>query len=405
MKILLCHNYYQQWGGEDMSFEARARMLETYGHHVVRFTLHNEAITSMGKVTLSFRTLWNRQSYRALRELIHRENPEVMHCGNTFPLISPAAYYAAHREGTAVVQTLSNYRHFCPESNFLRNRKNCEDCLGCFFSWRGVVRRCYHHQYGASAVTASMAAFHRALNTWNKKIDRFICLSEFSRQKCLEGGFPAEKMVVKPNFIDPDPGPGPGGEYAVYAGRLSAEKGIETLLTAWRRLKGAVPLKIIGDGPMAKEVEAAAGGCSAIEWLGRRSPEDIYTLLGGASFLVMPSICYETFGRTIIEAFAKGTPVIASDTGAPAELVREGDTGLHFETGNPEDLVRRIKQFLSDKQGQARMRCSARKEYLKKYTADRNHSRLIAIYDKAIAHRQRSRDMVPALRPDSISPD
>ena len=241
-------------------------------------------------------------------------------------MISPAAYYAARAENVRVVQTLHNFRILCPNAIFFREGRPCEDCLGRSIPWPGVVHKCYRGSRTASAASAAMLIAHRTLGTWQKAVDVFIALTQFSRKKFIQGRLPAEKIAVKANFVYPDPGIGAGtGEYAVFVGRLSAEKGLDTLLDAWKVLRENVALKIVGDGPLAAIVEEAAANDSRIEWLGRKSAEEVYALIGQAKFLLCPSNCYENFGRVIVEAFVKGTPVVASDLGAMAELVDHGD--------------------------------------------------------------------------------
>lgn len=388
MKVLLCHNYYQQRGGEDESFEAEARALAEFGNEVVRYTRHNDAVDAMGRLELAAKTLWNREVYADLRRLIRRERPAVMHCTNTFPLISPAAYAAARAEGVPVVQSLRNYRLLCPGALFLRDGKVCEDCLGKSVPWPGVRHACYRGSRAASTVVASLTTLHRGAGTWRRGVDLYFTLTEFARRKFVEGGLPAGRVVVKPNCVHPDPGPGDGrGGYAVFAGRLSAEKGIDTLLAAWERLARPVPLKVVGDGPLADRVRAAAAANSAVEYLGRRPLPELLDVIGGAACLVMPSVWYETFGRTIIEAYAKGTPVIASRLGAMAELVDEGRTGLLFTAGDAADLAAAVDRLLADPAAAARMRPAARREFEEKYTAASNYRQLMAIYDRARAVR------------------
>lgn len=390
MKLLLCHNYYQQRGGEDQSFEDEARLLENHGHDVVRYTVHNDEIEQMSRVSVARRTLFNRRTLDELRTLIRRQRPDVMHCTNTFPLISPAAYAAARAEGVAVVQALRNYRLLCPSALLMRDGRVCEDCVGKTFAWPGVRHACYRDSRAATAVVATMLAAQRVRKTWDRDVDLFYTLTEFARQKLIEGQLPAERIVVKPNFVDPDPGIGPGGgDYAVFVGRLSPEKGLDTLLAAWAQLADRdinIPLKIIGDGPQAELVRAAALVNSNIEWLGRRPLAEALSIVGDASFLVMPSIWYETFGRTIIEAYAKGTPVIASNLGAMAELVDHGFTGMHFQPGDPGDLASKVNEMLSDDVRLSAMRRAARGEYERKYTAESNYQQLLAIYERALAN-------------------
>ncbi|MBI3466080.1 MAG: glycosyltransferase [Planctomycetes bacterium] len=384
MKALLCHNFYQQPGGEDQVFADEARLLESRGHQVLRYTLHNDDIDRMGRLGVARRTFWNGGAYAALRTLIARERPDVMHCTNTFPLISPAAYYAARAEGVPVVQSQHNYRFLCPNSLLLRDGRVCEDCVGKWTPWPAVVHGCYRESRAASAVVAGMLTVHRMLRTYRRTVSTYIALAEFSRRKLIEGGLPAERIVVKPNFVDPDPGVGPGqGGYAVYVGRLSAEKGIDVLLAAWSQLKSRTRLKVVGDGPLAETVREAARADQRIEYLGRRTRQEVSDVVGDAACLVMPSICYEHGPKSLIEAYAKGTPVIASRLGAMAEQVVDGVTGLLFAPGDPSDLAATLTNFLSDVSHQERMRHAARDAYQRKYTAERNYRALMAIYERA----------------------
>jgi glycosyltransferase involved in cell wall biosynthesis len=341
----------------------------------------------MGRLEVAVDTLWNRRTYGEVRSLLRRQRPEVMHCTNTFPLISPAVYYAARAEGVPVVQSLRNYRLLCANGYLLRDNRVCEDCVSKALPWPAVVHRCYRQSRVASVVVASMLVLHRALRTWNRTVARYFALTEFSRQRFVDAGMPADRIAVKPNFVDPDPGPGAGGGgYAVFVGRLSPEKGIETLLSAWRLLSGRMKLKIIGDGPLAPLVREAAARAPEIEWLGYRKPEEILAVLGDATCLVMPSIWYETFGRTIIEAYAKGTPVVASRLGAMAELVDDGRTGMLFEAGSGQDLASRVAHMLDDADRLAKMRVEARRAFEKKYTGEANYRALMNIYRDAVSY-------------------
>jgi len=386
MQVLLCHNHYQQPGGEDQSFDDEARLLESRGHPVTRFTVHNDAINGMGRVEVAGRTFWNRTVYHELRTLIRARRPAVMHCTNTFPLISPAAYYAARAEGVPVVQSLRNYRLLCANALFLRDGRACEDCLGRKLALPALKHKCYRGSLSATAVVTTMVAAHRFLGTWGRAVDLYFTPSEFARRKYIEGGFPSERIGVKSNFVYPDPGVGSGrGGYAVFVGRLSEEKGVQTLLDAWTRHRPAMPLKIVGDGPMRDLVLNARANCGGIEWLGRRTIAEALETIGDASLLISPSIAYETFGRTVVEAFARGTPVIVSDSGASAELVTGGITGMHFAVGNSSELAMRVNELATDPLRLARMREAARREYVEKYNADANYGMLVGIYHRAIA--------------------
>lgn len=383
MEILIIHNYYQQSGGEDQVFTAEANLLEAQGHQVLRYTVHNDAVANINPMTLAGVTVWNRAIYRDLRQLLRQEKPQVVHFHNSFPLISPAAYYAARSEGVPVVQTLHNYRLLCPNAVFFRDGQVCEDCLGKFVPWPGVVHACYKESRATTGMVAAMLTVHRVLQTWTETVDLYIALTQFARQKFIQGGLPAEKIVVKPNFVHPDPGPGEGrGGYALFVGRLSPEKGIGILLTAWEKLRGKVDLKIVGDGPLAPQVVKDVGRLPGVEWLERKPSDEVYELMGKAKMLIFPSEWYETFGRVAVEAFAKGTPVIAANIGAVAELVESGRTGLNFRPGDPDDLAVKVEWALTHPAELARMRQEARAEFEAKYTAEQNYQMLMEIYER-----------------------
>ncbi|MCP3955989.1 MAG: glycosyltransferase family 4 protein [Desulfobacterales bacterium] len=392
MKILLCHNHYQLTGGEDLSFAAEAALLELHGHQVIRFTRHNNAIRQMSLLEVTKRTFWNREVFHCLRDILRQQAPDVMHCTNMFPLLSPAAYYAARAEKVPIVQSLRNYRYCCLNSYFLRDNTICEKCLGRVFPWPGLVHGCYRNNLLASFITAAVMKVYRILGTRKNMIDCFFTPTEFSRNKLIECGIAPELLKTKPNFIDPAPSAGGGkGGYALFVGRLSPEKGVDTLLHAWQSLSSRLPLKIIGDGPMDSQVEAAVQANKNIDWLGPRSHAQVLSYLGEAAMLVMTSIWYETFGRTIIESFAKGTPVVVSRLGAMQDLVVDGKTGRFFEPGNSRDLVAKVDELLDAPTGLIQMRKNARREYEKKYTASTNYSMLMDIYNTAISNHKKKR--------------
>jgi len=322
MRIVVAHNYYQQPGGEDVCVAAEMAMLEAHGHEVALFALDNDAIEGIGRFDLAVRTVWSRPAALALERLLRQHRAQIVHFHNTFPLLSPAAYYAARRTGTAVVQTLHNFRICCPNALLFREGAPCESCLGRSFAWPGVLRKCYRGSRLATAAAATTSSLHKLIGTWSRCIDVYIALSCFSRERLIQGGLPAARIAVKPNFVFPDPGAGTGaGGAAVFVGRLSHEKGLDVVLDAWRRLDCSMALQIIGDGPLSGMVTAAAQANPSIQWLGRVPPERVYDCLGEAAFCIVSSQCYENFPRVIIEAFAKGTPVVASRLGGMAEIV------------------------------------------------------------------------------------
>jgi glycosyltransferase involved in cell wall biosynthesis len=406
MRILTVHNHYQQSGGEDEVFAAEAQLLERHGHDVHRYVVRNDGLEHMGRLALARDTMWNRHSYHALRTLVRRTRPDVVHFHNTLPRISPSGYYAATREVVPVVQTLHNYRLVCPGALLFRNGSPCHECVGRTVALPGIRHGCYRGSRAATAAVAGMTAAHRMLGTWSRQVSLFVAPTEFARLRFIEGGLAAEQIVVKPNFVDPDPGAGTGaGGYALFVGRLSPEKGIRTLLEAWRTLDAEIPLRIVGDGPLAEEVADAARTISGVSWLGRQTPSEVAVLLSEAAFLVCPSECYETFGRVVIEAFAAGTPVVASDLGALAELVQQGRTGRLFRPGDAQALVSVMRELLSHRDQLPALRSAARHAFEERYGAPENYAMLMTIYRTAIDRAAQSFGGRPSLaQPASSRP-
>lgn len=386
MRILLVHNFYLQPGGEDEVFVRERNLLRKKGHQIIEYTSSNADILRNGSLTLLKNTIWNRSVHERLRRLIKHDSIDIVHFHNTFPLISPSAYYAASSEGIPVIQTLHNYRLLCPAAIFFRDGHVCESCVGKNIPWPGIIHRCYRQSLASTVAVSAMLTTHRWLKTWGKKVSAYIAPTQFARSKFIEGGLSADRIRVKPHFLDHDPGVGRGeGHFAIFVGRLSQEKGLGLLLKAWEELDGTIQLIIVGDGPLAPMVEEAAGYDTTIRWLGRKNKSETYKLIGSASCLIFPSEVYETFGLTIIEAYAGGTPVIASDVGAAAELVRNGQTGFHFRNGSVDDLVRKTRFFFENSNIGAEMRQNARTEYELKYSAERNYSSLMEIYNHAFS--------------------
>lgn len=346
----------------------------------------NSSLADLNPVTGAAKTIWNRSEQRRIRELVRETHPDVAHFHNTFPSISPAGYYAVKAEGVPVVQSLHNYRFFCINSFCFRDGAPCEDCRGKFFPYPGIVHSCHPRGRAVSTSVATMLSFHRMLRTWQRMVDVYInAATNFARDRLTEGGVPAEKIVTKPNFLDPDPGfREGGGGYALFVGRISPEKGIETLLRAWEHVPEHISLRILGDGPLAPAVQAAAESRPNIEWLGRRPLEDVIEAMGNAKALIFPSEWYEGMPRTIIESLAVGTPLIISDMGGLPEMVTHGCSGLIFPSGNVEALAERVTEFFSPATDHAAFRSGARQDFERRFTADENYRQLTAIYERAI---------------------
>jgi len=386
-RVTVIHNFYQQAGGEDEVFRSEVELLLARGHEVLTYTVDNKAITGSNPAALARDTIWNSRTYAELRAHFRATKPRIAHFHNTFPLISPAAYYAARAEKVAVVQTLHNYRLCCPNALFFRDGRVCEDCLGRRLAWPGVVHACYRGSRGASGVIAAMLATHRAGGTWRNLVGAYVALSAFARSKFIAGGLPAERVHVKPNFLPVDPGLGPhDGDFALFVGRLSSEKGIATLLRSWAQAGGGRSLKIVGTGPLE---DLAAQQQPGVEWLGWQPRQRVLELMRHAAFLVLPSECYENFPLTLVEAYATGLPVIGSSGGSIAELIEDFGTGRLFQPGDVGMLAEALAWTRAHPEQLRLCGERARAEFLRKYTASENYARLLQVYDRAAAQGDR----------------
>lgn len=335
----------------------------------------------MPHIDLAMKTFWNADIHRELRKTIREFSPDVIHFHNTFPILSPSGYYAAKKENIPVIQTLHNFRLSCLNGLFLRENNICEDCLG-KPPWLGIVRKCYRSNFAASSILAGMVIFHRMIRTWQTQIDRFIVLNQFSRKKFIEIGLPAEKLMVKPNFIHAKPTKKSANpNYALFIGRLSPEKGIEVLLNAWKKHRSGSNLLIAGSGPLESRVRQACLTDHTIQYIGQVPAMEIFPLHENAKFLIFPSICYENQPLVLLESLAAGTPIIASKQGGIPEIIQHEKTGLLFKPGNTDELAHLIDRVLSSKEESMIYSKNARDDFQKRFSPEINYEKLMMVYD------------------------
>lgn len=392
MRILMAHNRYQLPGAEDHVYEAEADLLREHGHSVVQFELHNHSIEPAGTFSAAKNGFWNFEAAKQIGALVAEHKIEVAHFHNIFPLMSPSAYRAARKAGAAVVQTLHNFRLLCPRCTLFRAGRVCHDCVGKSFAWPAVVHGCYRSR-STSAATAAITGFHTALGTWRSAVDAYVALTEASRDLFVQSGRLSETSIfVKPNFLTVDPGVGSTDRHgALFVGRLVLEKGIPTLLEAWKRIGSRLPLTIYGDGPLRDDVaRAAAESAGAITWLGWRDRSEVNAALGSASVLIFPSAWYECGPLSVIESLARGTPVIGANLGALSEMICSGSSGYHFAAGSADSLVEAVSTFLSRPDGGRQLQKSARAAFLQKYTAAQGYDNLLELYRFALAANRAS---------------
>ena len=398
----MLHNRYRLPGGEDAVVQAEVAMLRARGVEVKLATYNNDIDSEheFGELLhAGLSSAWSADSQADVTELCRSFHPDVIHVHNFWFRLTPAVHSTAHSLGIASVQTLHNFRLLCVNSQFLRNGKICEDCLG-KAPWRGVLHRCYRNSVVESTAVLRMIMLSRHRKTWRYMVDAFVVMSEHARSKFVEGGFPGERFFVKPNFIE-DPGitaalPS-SSRTILYAGRLSPEKGLSYLLTAWSQaaLGPQDHLLIAGDGPdrPVLERQAALLGLRPpqVTFIGWKNRNEIFTLLAAARAVVLPSIWYEGGGCPValVEALAAGRPVVISGIGGMTEIILDEHNGLHALPGNSASLAKALQRLLRNDALADNLGANARTDYQTKFSSEQNYSSLVRIYRFAI---ERSKD-------------
>ncbi len=389
MRILIVHESYAQRGGEDAAVEADVGLLRDHGHDVTCWFVRNEDIAAWPihrRARLALETTWSISSRRRLRGLVDEHRPEVVHFHNTLPIISPAAIRAARHAGTAVVMTLHNYRLVCPAGTLLRKGAVCEECIDHSLV-RSIVHACYRGSRVQSAAVAAMLSVHRRIRTWSDCVDACIALTPFMRSRMEAAGIPPDRIHIRHNATPADtprPSPGAGGGYAAFVGRLSAEKGVGVLLDALPELRG-LPIRIAGGGPLEGRVRRAAAVHPGLSYAGEVAPAEARALIAGAGVLLLPSVWYEGFPMTVLEAFAAGVPVVASRIGGIPDVVTDDRDGLLVPPASPAALAQGTIRILRDPALRARMGDAASRTYRERFSSRSSYEILMGIYRDAIA--------------------
>ena len=384
MKILLVHCHYRLPGGEDAVFAAERAMLERHGHEVLVYERSNEeAAHGLPKALLPLHAIWNRAAAHDVKRIIQTKNVDAVHIHNTLLLLSPAVVRAAKHTGVPVVQTLHNFRLFCPNGILLRGGQVCEDCphhgLAC-----AVRHRCYRGSLAQTLVVAAAYGLHRLLGTWRGVT--MVALTEFDRRKLLEFNrlhpmFDADRLVVKPNLVCVPDGPVTPWEnrknQMLFAGRLEELKGLRTVLEAWRLLGDAAPtLLVAGEGPLGDW--ARAQNLPNVRFLGQLSRTELHARMAESRAVVAASLCYESFALVPAEAHALGTPVLASDLGNVGASVQPGVDGLRFTPGDANALAGAVRAL-----GQMSFDCNAIAARARStYSEEENYNALMRFYTK-----------------------
>ena len=340
LRVMLIHNFYQIPGGEDSIVRAELSMLKNNGVVVDLFSTTNDIIKGrLTRTRTAFQAVYNPLARRALARKLADFSPDVVHTHNFFPLLSPSIFDACLDAGVPSVLTLHNYRILCPTALIYPDEANRERSLR-HPCWWTIPKKVYRNSAAATLALATMVEFHKRIGTWRRKVDRFIALTDWAKRTFTDGGLPAERISVKPNCVG-----GPRGlirsqrKGGLFVGRVDEQKGVDVLLDAWKELD--CPLRIIGDGPLSDLVRQSAN--DRIVYLGRQPPEVVQREMQAAQFLILPSIGYEMFPVTLLEAYSNQLPVIWSDLPSLAGLVEAGVTGLKFPPGDASGLAAQVR--------------------------------------------------------------
>jgi glycosyltransferase involved in cell wall biosynthesis len=343
-RVLILHSRYLSGpaSGENRVVDDESRLLAEAGHQV---EVWDPALTSTGSVRMikaGIDSVWSRSAVDRINDMIRSHRPDVVHLHNLFPMLSPAAIRAANANGCRVVVTLHNYRLICMQGTLLRDGRICEDCVG-RSPLPGVIHSCYRDSAAGSVAIGTSIGLHRKLRTFDS-VTRFLSISDFVKAKHVQAGFPAESIYVKPHFAWPAPRRQGPGDYFLYVGRLSEEKGPQTLIRAWSRFPGR--LVVVGDGPEGAMLRQDAP--QGVSFTGALAAEDVPAVVAGARAVMIPSLCYEGAGKVVLEAYASGVPVIASRIGGLPEVIEEGETGYLVEPEDVEGWVSAASRLLDD---------------------------------------------------------
>jgi glycosyltransferase involved in cell wall biosynthesis len=377
VKILILHSRYRSGpaSGENRVVDDEARLLSDAGHEVQVFDPTVGQPGGLDMIRAGLGSIWSRKAASDVERRIDERRPDVVHCHNLFPALSPAVLRTI--EGIPIVMTLHNYRFLCLPATLFRDGKICEDCVG-RSPWPGVLHDCYQDSKAASAALASSLILHRAIRTF-EGIRLFVAISDFVRRKHAEGGFSPDRMVVKPHFtwgVEPREGP---GEYFLYLGRLTPEKGLAELIGAWGTMNAR--MLVVGEGPEASRLRAEAP--ANVEFRATVQPEEVPALLRGARAVVVPSTWYEGAGRVVQEAYAAGVPVLASRVGGLPEFVEDEVAGLLLPVGEQRAWVRGTERLLDDAES-VRMGRAAREIWAARYSPEQGLVNLEDVYRRAL---------------------
>jgi len=387
VKILIVHNRYQQKGGEDTVVAAEEWLLRSHGHQVETLPADNDHIQSgISSGLAAVGSIYSFSGKRKMQEALRNHQPDLVHIHNFFPTLSPSIFAACSEAEIPVVHTLHNYRIQCARNSLYREGQVCEECVISRSFFPGIRHACYRSSRAGSAVVGFTMALHAQLGTWSSRISAYIALAKFAAEKLGRFRIPPDRIFVKPNFAI-DRGMGAGdGNYALFAARLTPEKGVQTIIDADAAGAFCMDVVVLGDGPMRPALErAAARPGSRLKMKGFVLQDEMLTWMKGAKALLMTSLWYEGGVPIVaIEAFSLGVPVIAGNIGSTAETVLSEGAGMLYAPGDHMEMAAALQRLADHPEATRLMRQRARNYYLATHTPEKNYERLMEIYAHAL---------------------
>lgn len=391
IRVVVVHNRYrsEQPSGENQVVDQETALLSDAGHQVSVFERCSDDIAAMSplrRAAVPLRVPWNRATRAELTAYLRAARPDVVHIHNTFPLLSPSVIASCVDAGVPVVATLHNYTQICAPGTFYRDGKVCTDCAT-RLPVPAIQHGCYRGSRLATLpVAASMTANRRR---WWSDVTRFFCISNAQRELLVQAGMPRDRLVVKPNFVvEPGLRRTEAGEHVLFLGRLTEEKGVRLLMTAWDALAAAggigMPLLIAGTGPLSDEVSQWSHGRDDVRYLGLLGKAECRDITARAATVVAPSTWLETFGLVVVEAMAVGVPVVAAAHGGLGDLVEHGSTGLSHTPGDSVSLAESLRRITASVETNQAMGDAARERYEQEFTPAVGLDRLVSGYEAAI---------------------
>ncbi|GAB5524373.1 MAG: glycosyltransferase [Roseivirga sp.] len=379
MKVLQVHSKYKKRGGEETVVEEEKVVLENHGHTVVQYIRDNAETDDYGAMRLIKLSLTQRRNKIAVNEvatLLAREKPDICHVHNVYPLISPAVYEACQLQGVPVVQTLHNYKMLCTNSLLFREGNVCELCLNKSLL-NSVKYSCYKHSLLATAVQADAIQYHRRKGTWQHMVDAYVCLTEFQKNKMIQGGMPAEKLRIKPNFVHKTNLSSTYENFFLFVGRLDESKGLADLL---KLIDTCVDSRfvLIGDS----ENPQVFSRLQHVNYLGPQSRDIVLDYMSRCKAVIFPSRYYEGMPMVILEAFSLKKGVIARNVGAMSSMIRHGVNGLSYEDTN--GLIKAVKELDGHLELVRKVGEGAFDNFENIYSVEQGYQNLISLYNSVL---------------------